>query len=126
MAAASPVLEAMGENKHREAIESKANIKLSAEAGRAFVRFIYTEKVEVDLLKEHALAFLAMGEMYNMQELKDKAERELLSQLDKENMVVMISIGELFRAKNIFEAALKMTRANMTWLRSQVSIFIEI
>ena len=120
MAAASPVLEAMVENKHRKAIDSKANIKLSAEAGRAFVRFIYTEKVEVDLLKEHALAFLAMGEMYNMQELKDKAERELLSQLDKENMVEMISLGEFYRAEEIFEAALKMTKINMTWLRNQV------
>ena len=33
---------AMVENKHRESIESKANFKLSAEVGQAFVRFIYT------------------------------------------------------------------------------------
>ena len=32
----------------------------------------------------------------------------------------MIYLGDLFRAENIFEAALKMTRANMTWLHSQV------
>ena len=77
-------------------------------------------KVQEDLLKEHAPAFLAMGELYDLQELKDMAENELLIQLDMENMVALISVGDIFRAENIFEAALKMVRANMTWLRNQV------
>ena len=55
-----------------------------------------------------------------MEEMKDMAEKELLSQLEKENMVEMLSIGETYRAKDIFEAALKMTKINMTWLRKQV------
>ena len=71
-------------------------------------------------MREHASAFLAMGELYDLQELKYMAEAELLIQLKKENMVEMISLGEIFRADGIFEAALKMTKANMTWLRSQV------
>ena len=120
LAAASPVLEAMVKNNHREAIESKADIKLSAEIGRTFVQYIYTGEMQVDVLKEHALAFLEMGEMFNLQELKDLAESEMLSQLTKENMVQKISLGELFRADDIFEAALRMTKANMTWVRSQV------
>ena len=61
LAAAYPVFKAMVENKHREAIESKANIKLSAEVGRAFVRFIYTGEVQEDVMKENASAFLEMG-----------------------------------------------------------------
>ena len=120
LAAASPVLEAMVKNKHREAVESRANIKLSAEVGRAFVRYIYTGELEQDVLKENAPAFLNMGEMYNLEEMKEKAEKELLSQLEKENMVDMISLGEAYRAEDIFEAALKMTKVNMTWLRNQV------
>ena len=120
LAAASPVFKAMVKNKHREAIEGRSNVEFSSEAGRAFVRFIYTNKVQEDLLKEHAAAFLAMGELYDLQELKDMAENELLIQLDKENMVAMISVGDTFRAENIFEAALKMARANMTWLHNQV------
>ena len=124
LAAASPVLKAMVKNKHREAIEGKANIKFSKEfskeAGRAFVRFIYTGEVEESLLKEHAAEFLAMGELYDLKQLKDMAETELLSQLDKVNMVAMISVGDVFRAENIFEAASKMTRANLSWLLSQV------
>ena len=58
--------------------------------------------------------------MYDLQELKSLAEEEMLLQLAKENMVQMISLGEIFRADNIFEAALRMTKANMTWLLSQV------
>ena len=121
LAAASPVFEAMVENKHREAIECKANIELTEEVGQGFVQFIYTGDLPEGLLKEHAAAFLSLGEMFDMQELKDLAEVELLSHLDKENMVAMISIGGLFRADGIHEAALKMTKANMPWLRSQVS-----
>ena len=120
LAAASPVFEAMVNNQHKEAIDCKANIELSEEIGRAFVRFIYTGDLEDNVLEEHASAFLAMGEMYDLVELKDKAEAKLLSQLKRENMVEMISFGELYRAKGIFEAALKMTKNNMTWLRSQV------
>ena len=61
-----------------------------------------------------------MGEIFDLQELKELAEKELLIQLDKDNMLAMISLGELFRADKIFEAALKMTKVNMSWLRTQV------
>ena len=120
LAAASPVLEAMVENKHREAIESKANIKFSADVGKSFVRYIYTGEVQEDVLTEHASAFLAMGELYDLQELKGMAEKELLCQIEKENMVEMISIGDFYSAEDLLEAALKMTKVNMSWLRNQV------
>ena len=58
--------------------------------------------------------------MYDLQKLKHKAEGELLVQLDKKNMVSFVSIGEILRAEKLFEAALKMTKTNMSWLRSQV------
>ena len=95
-------------------------MKLSAKIGRAFVQYIYTSEVQEDVLKDHAKAFLSLGEMYNLEEMKDMAEKELLSQLEKENMVEMLSIGETYRAEDIFEAALKMTKVNIAWLRSQV------
>ena len=120
LAAASPVFEAMVENQHLEAIQSKANIELSEEVGRAFVKFIYTGELDEDILKEQAVGFLELGNKYDVQELKDLAEVELLSQLDKKNMVELVSIGDLFNAKKLFETALKMTKANMSWLRSQV------
>ena len=120
LAAASPVLRAMVENQHKEAIESKANIDLSEEVGRAFIRFIYTGELDENLLKENAPAFLELGEFFDLQELKTAAEGELVMQLDKKTMVRLLSIGEIFRAEQLFEAALKMTKINISWLRSQV------
>ena len=121
LAAASPVFKAMVEsNTFREAINSQANLNLSAEVGRAFLRFIYTGEMQEDVMKENASAFLEMGQMYDLQELKDMAERELLSQLDKTNMVRLAFLGDHFGAEDIFEAALKMIKINMAWLRNQV------
>ena len=122
LAATSPVFEAMVVNQHLEAIESTANIELSEEVGRAFAKYMYIGELEEDLLKEHAVAFLELGNKYIVQELKDLAEGEMLKQLNKKNMVRFLSIGDLFNANKIFEAALKMTKANMNWLRSQVSV----
>ena len=120
LAASSPVLRAMVENHHVEAVQSKANMELSEEVGQAFLWFIYTGKLDESLLKEHAPSFLELGEMYDLQKLKHKAEGELLVQLDKKTMVRFVSIGEILRAEKLFEAALKMTKTNMSWLRSQV------
>ena len=76
--------------------------------------------MQEDVLEENASAFLEMGHMYDLQELKDMAERELLSQLDKTNMVRLAFLGDHFGAEDIFEAALKMIKINMAWLRNQV------
>ena len=121
LAAASPVFAALVDNQHLEAIKSKANIQLSEEVGRAFVRFMYTGELEIDMLQMHAVAFLELDDKYDIQHLKILAEGEMLRQLDKKNMVEFFSIGEHFRANRILEAALKLTKANMTWLRSQVN-----
>ena len=90
LAAASPVLGAM-----MEAMEGKANVEISAEVGKALVGYIYSREVAKELMNVHASTFLSLGEMYNLQGLKDVAELELLSQLKKENMVDMIHLGEL-------------------------------
>ena len=121
LSAVSPVFEAMVKNQYKEGVESKANLELSEEVGRAFVKFIYTGELEEGILGEEAEAFLELGDMYDMKALKDLAEGKLLRKLNKKNMVELISIGESFRADRIFEAALKMTKGNMAWLRTQVS-----
>ena len=42
-------------------------MKLSAEIGRAFIQHIYTSEMQEDVLKDHARAFLSLGEMYNLE-----------------------------------------------------------
>ena len=121
LAAASSVFEAMVENNQlKEAIESRAKIEISEEVGRAFLRFMYTGELEERMLKEQALGLLELGDKYDVQELKQLAEEELVKQLDKWNMKKMISIGETFNAKVILRAALKMKKANRVWLWCQV------
>ena len=97
----------------------KANIAISEDLGQAFLRFIYTGELNENLLKEHAPALLELGEKYQMEELKGVAEKEMLEQLDKQNMVKFLSIGDMFNADDLREAALNLTRSNLKWLRSQ-------
>ena len=121
LSAPSSVFAAMVENQHLEAIEGKAKIEISEEAGRAFVRYMFTGELEESMLKEQTVAFLELGDKYNVQQLKNLAEAELLKQLDKKNMVKFVSVGDFHNSNKIFEAALKMTKFNMAWLRNQVS-----
>ena len=73
-----------------------------------------------------APVFLELGEKYQIEELKMVAEKEMLVQLDKINMVNFLSIGDLFNAGNLREASLNLTRANLGWLRSQKSRMEEL
>ena len=120
LAAASPVFKAMVDSLHLEAMESKATIDIPEEVGLAFIEFIYTGELDERALEANSVALLELGEKYDVQELKDLAEVELLHQLDKNNMVEFVSLGDLFNAERISEAPLKMTKANKNWLRSQV------
>ena len=124
LSAASPVFAAMVDNQHLlEGIEGKAKIvEISEEVGHAFVRFMYTGELEDRMLKEQPVVFLELGDKYDVKDLKNLAEAELLAQLDKKNMVEFLSVGDFHNANKIFEAALKMTKSNMTWLRSQVCV----
>ena len=59
-------------------------------------------------------SFLELGEIYDLQKLKQMAEAEMLVQLDKKTKVRFVEIGEIFRAEKLFEAALKMTKNNVS------------
>ena len=129
LSAASPVFAAMVENEHLEAIENKANIEVSPEVGQAFIRFLYTGELEEGILKEEATVFLELGEKFDVQGLKDLAEDQMVKLLDRKNMVEFLSIGDMYNAGRILEAALRMTKSNITWLRSQVfhrSLYLNI
>jgi len=119
LAGASPVLAAMLENQHREAREGRAVIQLPASVGRAFVRYIYLEELEEGILKEEVVAFLELGEKYQMVRLKELAEKKMLQLLAKENMVKFLIAGDLFRAARIKAAALKLAKINLAWLRGE-------
>ena len=89
-----------------------------AEVGRAFVEFIYTAKVDKAILAKEALSLLEVGDKYQVPGLKELAEEEMMKQLSRENMVKLLAISDLYRAKDLREAAIKFTKLNMSWIRS--------
>jgi len=119
LAGASPVLGAMVRNELQEAAKGKAAIKLSAVVGKAFVRFMYLEEVEEDLLKREVVAFLELGEKYQVERLKEFAEDWMLKSLNKDNMVDFLVAADTFRARRIKAAALQLAMANKDWLRGE-------
>ena len=118
LSGASSVFDAMLGNKmNKEAIEGKVNVDIPAEVGKAFVEYIYTAKLDKDLLEREAISFLEMGDKYQVPGLKELAEDEMIDQLNRENMVHLLALSDLYRAQELREAAIKFTKLNMSWLR---------
>ena len=119
LAASSPVFGAMLQGQFKENIENQCTIDVPEDIGQAFVHFIYMGKLDKDILKQEAVSLFELGERYDIPALKHLAEGEMLKQLNKDNMLEMLTLGNLFKAKTIFEAALEMTKANLSWINSQ-------
>ena len=90
--------------------EGEVDMNISAEVGRAFVVFIYTAKLNKEILAKEAVSFLELGDEYQMPGLKELAEEEMMTQLSRENMVKLLAISDLYRAKELREAAIKFTK----------------
>ena len=124
---ASSVFEAMLVNKmNKEAIDGKVHVEISAEIGRAFVEYIYTAKLDKDIIEREAIAFLEMGDKYQVPGLKELAEEEMIIQLTRENMVNLLAVSDLYRAKELREATIKFTKLNMPWLREDQKRMAEL
>jgi len=116
----------IGNKKNREAMEGEVDMNISAEVGRAFVEFIYTAKLDKEILAKEAVSFLELGDKYQMPGLKELAEEEMMAQLCRENMVKLLAISDLYRAEELREAAIKFTKLNMAWIRSDETRMEEV
>ena len=97
------------------------------------VRFIYLEEIEEDILTEEVVAFLELGEKYQVERLKELAEEKMLQLLERGNMVEFLIAGDMFRlfspflfgsslcprAMRIKVAALQLAKIHLTWLRGE-------
>ena len=97
------------------------------------VRFIYLEEIEEDILTEEVVAFLELGEMYEVERLKELAEEKMLQLLERGNVVEFLMAGDMFRlfspflfgsclcprAMRIKVAALQLAKIHLTWLRGE-------
>ena len=58
---------------------------------------MYLEEVEEGLLEQEVVAFLELGEQYQVNKLKELAEDRMLNSLKKENMIEFLLAAEMFR-----------------------------
>ena len=58
---------------------------------------MYLEEVEEGLLEEQVVAFLELGEKYQVNKLKELAENTMVKSLKKENMIEFFKAAEMFR-----------------------------
>ena len=89
----SPVLARLV-NSEKERNEGRTDLPYSPEVGRAFVYYIYTRKLDT-VRQPHT--FLEMGEKYQMAELKELAEKEMIRSLNTDNMLEFFQAGRLLR-----------------------------
>ena len=90
------------------------------------MEFIYTAKFDKDILVKEAVSFLELGDKYQMLGHKDLAEEEMMTQLSRINMVKLFAISDLYWAKELREAAIKFTKLNMAWIRSDETRMEEV
>merc|ERR1719430_2372115 len=85
----------------------------SASVGRNFIKYIYTGEIEEDVLKEEAATFLDLGEMYEINGLKELAEENMLATLNEDNMIEYFLAGDKYKAGKIRKRAKNMLKLNL-------------
>ena len=76
------------------------------------INFLYRRPVKEDVFQENLVDFLNIGEVYDLPELKWKAEIAMISSLDKDTFAEFLLAADLFRAKKLKEAGLKFIAHN--------------
>ena len=58
---------------------------------------MYLEEVEEGLLEQEVVAFLELGERYQVEKLKELAEVTMVRSLKKEKMIEFFQAADMFR-----------------------------
>jgi hypothetical protein len=109
----------------REYKEGRVTLECSAEVGRGFIQFLYTNKIEPKILDDNLEDFLKLGDMYMMDELKEVVEDRMLHLLDRDNMVVFFKAGDMFRAERVRAEAKGFIKVNLDWLSRKEDCWME-
>ena len=110
---ASSMFAGMMKSGMKEAEQGKTDLKCSFTVGKELVRFIYTGKVEEEILVENVVEFLELGERLGMDTLKMFAEDKMLNILDMENMTRFFVAGDHYGARRIREKAKSLLKINL-------------
>jgi len=120
LAARSSVFQAMIESEMKESKEAAVKLdNFSDTVVENFVKYFYISQVDEEIMKENAFSFLELGEKYDMAELKEVAEQNMIANLSKENMLNFFLAGELYKGVKIKAAAKTFLKQNMKSLMEQ-------
>jgi len=116
---ASPYFKAMMVPERSEYKKGRTTMDCTGEMGRELVKFLYTSKLDTDILEENVIAFLRVADMYLLDGLKDMTERLMVNLLNKQNMVEFFVAGSRYNGERICETAKKFVLSNLRWLKQQ-------
>merc|ERR1719427_1278897 len=104
----------MIESDMKESKEAVVNLENFTETVvENFVKYFYISQVDEEIMKENAVSFLDLGEKYDMGELKEVVEQNMIANLNKENMLNFFLAGELYKGEKIKAAGKPFLKQNM-------------
>ena len=114
LAARSPVFRAMFKAEMKEKLTRKIVIKdCHPDVVFEMLNFIYTGDISTEKLSEMARDLLCVGEMYQLDCLKNMCEDELCSTLDVEKSIEYLVLGDSNNATKLKKMALELLSKNM-------------
>ena len=103
----------------KESEEGKADFNCCITVGKELVRFIYTGKVEEDILVENMIQFLELGGRFIMEKLKMFAEVKMLNILSMGNMTRFYVAGDGYGAERIRDKAKSLLKINLRKIKEK-------
>ena len=103
----------------KESEEGKADINCCITVGKELVRFIYTGKVEEDILVENMIQFVELGGRVIMEKLKMFAEVKMLNILSMGNMTRFYVAGDRYGAERIRDKAKSLLKINLRKIKEK-------
>jgi len=112
LASRSPVFKTMLESNMKEKITGSIEIKgMRIEVFESLLQYIYTSDApNIDTL---ARDLYAAADQYQIVKLKELCEAKLISNIDLENCIGLLVLGDLHQASALKQAALKFVSQNM-------------
>jgi len=107
------------ETEEKEVNKCAVDIPCSASVGENMLRFIYTGELDPKALENDAEVFLKLGNLYEMEALKDLAERKMMDNLSTDNMVKFFLVGDQYKAEGLRMKAKDLIKCNIKMLKKK-------
>ena len=110
----SPVFKTMLSSRMKESTSNEIIISdFDHDAVKEFIRFLYLDKCDKDILDKHAKSLLAMAHKYEVKGLLNITVDYLTKTLSDDTVVELLQLADLYEAENLKMKALKFIKTNL-------------